>query len=60
MAKQLNDFLSEQSEQTQELKSQLAEQQRILESYKKDHGQLEIFFNAVMSSIKPIKPLPLA
>jgi hypothetical protein len=59
MAKSLDQFNAEQSEQVQELQRQIAEKDRILESYKKNHGQLEIFFNAVLDSITPIDPLPL-
>ena len=59
MAKNLNDFLDENSEQVLELKAQLLEKNRILESYKKDHGQLEIFFNSILSSIVAIEPLPI-
>jgi len=60
MAKSLDQFNVEQSESNQELQRRLAEKDRILESYKKNHGQLEIFFNAVLGAIVPIDPRPLA
>lgn len=59
MAKQLNEFLEDSSEQVLELKAKLLEQNRILENYKKNHGQLEIFFNSILSSIAAIEPLPI-
>lgn len=59
MAKSKDDFLSDNSELVQELKRQLEEKNRILESYKKDHGQLEIFFNSLLNSVEAIKPLPI-
>ena len=59
MAKSKSDFLSDNSELVQELKRQLEEKNRILGSYKKDHGQLEIFFNSILSSIEAIDPLPI-
>ena len=59
MAQDVNDFLSGQSEQVMQLKAQLLEKDRILEGYKKNHGQLEIFFNAVLSSVQAIEPVPI-
>jgi len=59
MAKELNDFLQDNSEQVLELKAQLLEKDKVLENYKKNHGQLEIFFNAVLASIKAITPFPI-
>jgi len=59
MAKTLGQFEAEQSEQVLELQRQLAEKDRILDSYKRDHGQLEIFFDALIGTIVPIDPLPL-
>jgi len=59
MAKNVNEFLSDNSEIVQELKRQLEEKNRVLESYKKDHGQLDIFFNSLTSSVEAIKPLPI-
>jgi len=59
MAKQINEFLNDNSEAVLELKAQLLEQQRVLENYKKGHGQLEIFFNAVLASINSVEPLPI-
>jgi len=47
-----------QSEELQELRRQIAEKERILESYKKDHGQLEVFFNSLINHVTPIDPLP--
>ncbi len=59
MAKQLDDFLQDNSEQFMEMKAQLLEKDRILEGYKKNHGQLEIFFNAILASVEAIEPLPI-
>jgi hypothetical protein len=59
MAKSINQFLDDESEQVKELKAQLLEKDRILESYKKNHGQMEIFFNAVLASIKAMEPKPI-
>ena len=59
MAKTVDEFRSENTEQVLELRAQLVEQNRILEAYKKSHGQLEVFFNAMESSIKAIKPKPI-
>lgn len=47
------------SEAVQELQDQLKEKDRILQSYKKEHGKMELFFNAVAGAIKPIESLPL-
>ena len=59
MAKQIDEFLGERSERVLELEAQLLEQQRILENYKKNHGQLEIFFSSVLASVSAIKPLSI-
>ena len=59
MAKGINEFLQDNSEQFMELKAQLLEKDRILENYKKGHGQLEIFFNAVLASVTSISPLSI-
>ena len=59
MAKRVNEFLQDNSEQVLELKAQLLEQSKILNNYKKNHGQLEIFFNAILSSVKAIKQLSM-
>lgn len=56
MAQNINEFLSDQSEQVTQLKAQLLEKDRILDSYKKNHGNLEIFFNSLLSSVAEIKP----
>lgn len=47
------------SEQVQELERQLKEKDYLLQSYRADHGQLEVFFNRVTSCIKPLSPLPI-
>jgi len=59
MAKTKNDFLGERSELVLELQRQLTEKDRILDSYQKDHGQLEVFFNTLLMSVDAIKPLPV-
>jgi len=58
MAKSINQWESDNSEMVRELKAQLDEKDRILDSYKKEHGKLEIFFNSVIANIKPIKSHP--
>lgn len=59
MAKQVNEFLSENTELVLELKRQLEEKDRVLKNYKKDHGGLEIFFNMLLASVSAIKPKPI-
>ena len=59
MAKNIDDFLDDHSEKNLELKAQLLEKDRILEGYKKNHGQLDLFFNSILSSINGIEPLPI-
>jgi len=59
MAKSLDSFLQDNSEAVQELRRQLEEKNRILENYKKDHGQLQVFFDAVLMSVQAIKPKTL-
>lgn len=58
MAKSLDEFNVTNSEIFIEMQRQLDQKDRILDSYKKNHGQLEMFFNAVISSIEAIKPKP--
>jgi len=59
MAKGINEFLQDNSEQVLELKAQLLEKERILDSYKKEHGKLQIFFDAILASLSVIEPLPI-
>lgn len=59
MAKTLKQFESDNSEHNQELKAQLIEKDRILDNYKKNHGQLEMFFSSVLAAISSIEPLPV-
>lgn len=59
MAKQKQDFLNENSEIVLELRRQLDEKDRIMESYKRGHGQLEVFFNALLASVTAIEPKPI-
>lgn len=47
------------SEEMQEFRRQLAEKDQILNSYKKEHGKLEVFFQSLANQIQPIDPLPL-
>lgn len=50
-------FKSENSEIVQELQSQLAKKDEILNMYRSDHGKLELFFNKVTDAIDPITPI---
>ena len=59
MAKGVNEFLQENSELVHELKVQLDEKDRILGDYKKEHGRLEVFFNAILASVSSMDPLPI-
>jgi len=56
MAKTLQSFEAKQSEIVQQMQVQLNEKDRILDDYKKGHGQLEMFFNAVLASVVAMKP----
>ena len=56
MAKTINQWESDNSEMVRELQAQIDEKDRILDSYKKEHGQLEIFFSSLLSSVKAMKP----
>ena len=58
MAKGINDFLSENTELVEELKRQLEEKGRILNSYKAGHGQLSVFFDSLIANVQAIKPKP--
>jgi hypothetical protein len=58
MALNKDEFLASQSELVNELKNQLKEKERVLESYKKEHGRLEVFFSAVSASIAALQPQP--
>lgn len=57
--KSTSQFEAEQSEIVKELQSQLQEKDRILEEYKKGHGQLEVFFNSILASVSSMKPMPV-
>jgi len=46
------------SEKYQELEHQLKEKDSILDTYKKEHGKLEIFFDKILSAMSPVLPLP--
>ena len=59
MAKTVDEFKNENSELVQELRRQLDEKDRILNSYKAGHGQLEVFFNSILASVEAIKPKPI-
>ena len=48
---------SKHSEEVEELHRQLSNKDNILENYKRSHGQLEVFFNRVLSAVSPIAPL---
>lgn len=47
-------FKSEFSEKTEELKRKNRELESRLQSYRREHGKLEVFFDEVIASIKPI------
>jgi len=57
MVQGVNDFLSDNSELVNELKRQLEEKNRILDGYKKEHGQLGMFFDSLIANVQAIKPL---
>ena len=59
MAKSLNSFNEENSEFVQQLKIQLTEKDIVLKNYKKEHGNLQVFFDSVKASIHTIKPAPI-
>jgi len=59
MAKSLNQFNAEQSEIVQELQAQIQEKEKILKDYQKQHGKMELFFNSVKKSIRPLSSHPL-
>lgn len=46
---------SEHSEKTTELRRIIAEQKSILQSYRREHGKLEVFFDEVREAITPVK-----
>ena len=45
-------------EEKQELRRQLDKKDEILEGYKREKGQLEVFFKRVINHIEPITPFP--
>jgi len=54
-------FRTEHSEKTEELKRKNKELESMLQSYRREHGKLEVFFDEVINSIRPIperKPIP--
>ena len=53
--KQLRDNYSEKSA---ELRAQNAELRATLQSYRREHGKLEVFFEEVMSAIQPVTMMP--
>jgi len=48
---------SRHSEETEELRAVIKEKEKILANYRKEHGQLEIFFRNVTEALEPITPL---
>ena len=44
------------SEKVEELKRQVSDGERRLDSYRKEHGKLDVFFDSVLSCIEPILP----
>lgn len=49
---------SEYSEKSVELRRQNAELKTVLQSYRREHGKLEVFFEQVVEAIRPVTPLP--
>ena len=45
------------SEDLKELHRQLEEKDKILENYKKEHGELEVFLQKVINKVSPVEPL---
>lgn len=58
MALTKKDLQTQYSEQVQELRAQLSDKDRILQTYKKDHGKLEVFFDELRMYLTPLRPLP--
>ena len=56
--KNINEFRDQHSELSAELRSTIAEKDRILDEYKKSHGKLEDFFAQLASNIQPVLALP--
>lgn len=57
MAKNIHEFQTMHSEEVQELSRQLADKDRVISEYRKEHGKLEVFFRRISEQIKPIKPI---
>jgi len=57
MALKEGELREQQSELVSELRSQLAQKDNVLKSYKKEHGKLEDFFAQISSTILPVLPL---
>jgi hypothetical protein len=55
----LDKFLESESEKVKELRSQIAEKDRIMDAYQKEHGRLEIFFSSILASVSAISPSPV-
>ncbi len=53
------EFRSIHSEQVQELKKKLKQKDTILSNYRREHGKLEVFFDAVRDAIEKIDPMPI-
>ena len=53
-----NQLKSEYSEKSIELRRQNAELKTVLQSYRREHGKLEVFFEQVVEAIRPVAPLP--
>jgi hypothetical protein len=51
-------FKSEFSEKTEELKRKNKELESMLQGYRREHGKLEVFFEEVINAIEPIRALP--
>ena len=46
------------SEKSTELRAQITELRTTLQSYRREHGKLEVFFEQVIEAIQPVEPLP--
>lgn len=57
MALKGSELRSKHSELVSELRTQMEEKDRILDTYKQSHGKLEDFFLRITSAIRPVLPL---
>ena len=53
-----DEFKIQHSEFKKELEQELRRQSHVLDEYKKEHGRLEVFFERILKSIKPVIEVP--